>query len=349
MEKLLLWPATLITKCWFTYNSEHTLMVEFGSEGYLDGQLSKPTGIAVTADNYILVSSRDKLQWFTIKGELVYAVGNSSRGECEFDHPGCITLGRDEKIYVLDKGNKRVHVLNGVGTYHSSFRFSADQYPEALSVNSEGKIFLSDTSNNSIEVFSPEGKYLSKFYIKDSPEPTQPTATTIDAKDDVYIGNASGVISVFDKDGYLTQAFRGSGSPGHYNVIQGLHVGKRGHIYVSDYSNNQVQVFAPAFSQSIDNITCSLSFPYIPAFMVGTLSSMPVKILENIRQPSGVATDKQGNIYIASHQESKVFVYDADGLEAQSQIKGLVALRHNHKSRDLSNHTAWLTPVMDIS
>lgn len=312
------------------FDCDHKFIMQFGSLGHLDGCFNKPSDIAVTSDNYILVSSRDKLQWFTMLGQLVYATGSEGKKELEFNHPDCIALGRDEKIYVLEKQNKRVQILNGDATYYSSFEFEKGVFPEALAINSEGNIFLADTRNGSILIYSSKGKCLSTFCVRDHKKPNLPTAIAIDIQDNVFIGSAIGIVTVFDKEGLFMLAFRGSHTSGHFNVIKGLHVSKRGHIYVCDCSNNQINVFRhtekadPNFVDHSNPISLPV-LPHKPVYTVGpigpiSISSLPVKILHGIPEPSAVAIDSHGNIYVASYRERKILIYNSVNTEACSQI-----------------------------
>ena len=307
----------------YVYDCYHRLVVQFGDTGELDGQFNNPTGVAVTSDNYILVSSHDKLQWFTMKGQLVYAVGVCGKKEMEFDHPDSIAIANDGRIYVLEKRNKRVQILKGDATYHSSFGLTG-YLPEALAVSSEGKIFFAYTS--CIQIYSSEGNYLSKFcYHMDSKELSLPTAIAIDTVDSVYVGNASGVVAVFDKEGCFIRSFRGSGNtPGQFSVIKGVHVGRSGCIYISDYSNNRVQVFGQSealLPSAVDLAgVSSLTLPYRPVFTVGPTSPLPVKILTHIQQPSGITTDKNGKIFVTSAQGNKILIYGPTDSQPCSQI-----------------------------
>ena len=308
------------------YNSEHKLLAQFGSKGTLDGQFDSPTGVVVTLDRYILVSSRNKLQWFTMVGRLVHATGHTGKEELEFDRPDCITLGRDQRIYVLERGNKRVQILNGNGTFHSSFKFDKDHIPEALAVNSEGSVFLVDTRNSSIQVFSTQGKHLSRFCIRDS-KVALPTAIAIDASDNVYIGNACGVVTILDKEGCYLHAFRGSAaSAGYFSVIRGLHVGQS-HIYVSDFSSSRVHVFSqfealcPEKPVGTSNAASLPILPHKPVYTVGPPGPLPVRVLNGIKKPSGVATDGNGNIFVASNeQQGKILMFNSVDTDAYSQI-----------------------------
>ena len=311
----------------FVYDHNCKLVAQFGDSGILDGFFQNPTGVAITSDNYILVSSQDKLQWFTMEGQLVYAVGSSGKGELEFNHPDDISIDREGKIYILEKQNKRVQVLNGNGTYCSSFTFDKNDYPpEALAVSGEGKIFLADAKNHCIRVLSSEGLHLSDLSTK---ELALPTAVALDNRDNsVYAGNISGLVAIFDREGSVTGVFRGSGDvSGQFNVIRGLHIGQSGCIYVSDFTSNKVQVFGQHnhLPLNIDVISSQPSstkiLPYRPVFTIGPKSSTPAKILTGIKHPCAVTTDSVGTIFVASDWDQKIIVYGQHASQPRMEIK----------------------------
>ena len=312
------------------YNDQQQLVVQFGVRGTLDGQMVAPTGITITADNYILVSCRDKLQWFTMKGELVYAVGNKGKEVLEFDYPLSIALGKDENIYVLEKGSKRVQVLKGDASFHSSFDFDKKHTPEAIAIDSQGRIFLVDTRKSCVQIYSQEGTQISMFNMTGSSAPTFPTAIAIDHKDNVYIGSANGEVFVFDNCGCFLQGFRASGSPGCYSVIRGLHVSLSGHVYISDFSTNELRAFKQLnIFSSAEGMSASIPLlpvlPYSPIYKVGPKSAQPVRVLSGVRDPNGVVTDNHGNVIVTSKQDNKILIYSSDDsdkpLNAISELK----------------------------
>ena len=157
------------------------------------------------AATYNCVTCRDKVQWYTMKGELVYVTGLQGKEALEFDYPVSIALSRDGKIYILEKCNRRVQILKGDAIYLNSFKINKNHFPEALAIDSKENVFMVDTRNSCIRVVSPKGAYLFDFCAENSP---WPTAIAIDLQDHVYIGNATGVVSVFSKDGQFLHMFR---------------------------------------------------------------------------------------------------------------------------------------------
>ena len=306
------------------YNEDYKLVAKFGGKGELDGWFDKPTDVAVDAENHIVVSSRNKLQWFTINGNLVHAVGSRGKDVMEFENADNVTIGKDGRIYVLEKVNKRVQILNGDATYHSSFKFNADQSFETIGVNSEGHIYLSDTANNCVQVFSSSGDLMFKFCENGYKTLVLPTAIAIDSGDNVYVGTISGSISMFDKGGHFIKAFRVSSSePNQFHLIRGLHLGRKsGYLYVSESSHNRVQIFnvpqelksKAAINDGGSLVTSppALTLTCRPAYTIGPTSTNPIKILTGIKEPHGITTGMHGEIVVASNRENTLFVYSHD-------------------------------------
>ena len=309
----------------FVYNHTCRLLVEFGGKGDVDGEFNAPTDVAVTSDNLILVSSRDRLQWFTMEGQMVYAIGNSGKEGVELNHPDSFTIDKDGKIYVLENQSKRVQIFKGDGAYHGSFSLKNYCPLGQIAVNSEGNIYITDKRNSCIRVFSSEGEYLSKFGNMGTKELAVPTAIAIDKKDEVYVSTVSGIVATFNKEGDFIGAFRGSGEfPGQFNIIKGLHVGKSGCVYIADSTNDCIKVFGkyePSSNLDWDSThPSSKILPHRPVYTVGPKSTIPAKILSGIKRPTGITSNPHGKIFIASEKDNKVLVYDSATFELHSQI-----------------------------
>ena len=214
-----------------------------------------PTGVALASDDLIVVSSHNKLQWFTEDGDLIRAIGNKHSGgnrDTLFENPTDVTVSNDGRVYVIDSGEKCVKILNSDASFHHSFEFpyldaDNDRSPNGVAINSEGNLYFVDSSNNCVRVFSSRGEPLFQFGKSGSWMErgvlTSPMAIAIDNEDNVFVASVM-MISIFDKSGSFIRSFGGHGSdPGQFNFIRGLHIGKNGYLYVSDYSNNRVQIF----------------------------------------------------------------------------------------------------------
>jgi len=318
----------------FIYSSKENnyhLIAEVGGEGSLDGKFFYPSGVAVTRENHILVTSHNKLQWFTMEGNLVHAVGGLGRDKMEFDSPTDVAVGNGGRIYVLDSKNKRVQILNGDGSYCGCFGFphltqKKDDAPTALAINSEGNLYFVDSRNDCVHVFSSSGELLFKFGKSGSwierGTLNHPTAIAIDAEDDVFVGD-NFQISIFDKSGSFIRAFGERGNqPGQFDRIKGMHLGKSGYLYISECSNNRVQILEVDQSSKEHEVPdkCTTILSRRPVYTIGPTSDMPVKILSNIMEPWGITTAPNNDVFVVSKRGKKVLVYNGHDYEFKEEI-----------------------------
>ena len=75
----------------------------------------KPTCIAATNDNHLLITSlsSDTVMVYTLEGELIHQFGAQGSDPGRFDHPWGICVHNDSRlVYVADRGNKRIQVFS---------------------------------------------------------------------------------------------------------------------------------------------------------------------------------------------------------------------------------------------
>jgi len=96
----------------------------FGSRGSANGHFYHPTGVAVdNADNiYVADTYNHCIQKFTSTGEFTAAVGTHGSNLLQFCNPVGIGFNKKNgKLYVCDRTNHRIQVLETNLTHHSSF------------------------------------------------------------------------------------------------------------------------------------------------------------------------------------------------------------------------------------
>ena len=315
------------------YSHDYQLVCKFGSKGYLDGQFMCPSGIAVDRHNRIFVSSMSKVDVFTIEGQFLTAFGQQGKGPLEFTNATGVAVSKRGEVYVADSQNNRIQVLNGDLTHRTSFSEACKtlgsgclSQPQAIAINSEGNLYVADMMNHAVQAFTPDGKFLLKFG-KYGPATTPgavctPMAIAIDRDDNVYVGNATGTIGIFDKLGNFLRQFGSYGSElGQFNMIKGLHIDRKGCLYVSEWTSNRIQIFqgSPSMqeqqgegdtvTEEPDDASAETLGSSKPAYLIGPRSSSPTKVLSDIQQANAVAVGTNGEVIVASYKEHKVFVY----------------------------------------
>ena len=232
----------------------------FGSCGLNNGRFFGPEGVAVDADDNILVvdCGIDRIQKFTSDGNFITAVGKKGNKQLEFQHPTSIGIHPlTRKVYVADRDNHRIQILNPDLTFSSSFgSFGSDngqfQYPWDVALDSTGNVYVADRDNHSIQVFTAEGEFTRKFRKKregkkgeGNGELNFPSSISIDSDNVVYVAEQDNRrVSVFTCKGKFLTSFGTKGSgPGQFNKPCGISVDINRVVYVADYSNNCIQIF----------------------------------------------------------------------------------------------------------
>lgn len=314
------------------YGDDYQLLRTVGSSGILDGQFMCPSGIAVDNYNRIFVSSMNKVDVFTMDGQFVTAAGTQGKGPLQFSSANGIAVSKTGKVYVADSQNNRIQILNSDLSYCSSFSEACKTIgpghlcqPHAIGINSEDNLYVADMSNHAVQVFTQDGKFLFKFgQFGPATSPgsvSTPAAIAIDKEDNVFVGSASGSIGIFNREGNFLRQFGSYGSElGQFSSIRGMHIDHKGHLYVSEWISNRIQIFPGSSSMIHDTEnddmpkaverfqTLGLSKP---AYLIGPTSTVPIKIIK-VKEPGGITEGKKGEVIVSSQKKSKVFIFSPE-------------------------------------
>ena len=192
----------------------------FGGEGRsLNVKFSYPYGVAITPDNFILMSDESHMiQKISMDGYCTAAVGEEGNGRRQFNAPVGIAISPiTGQIYIADCYNHRIQVLNLDLTFSHSFgkEGSANgqfKNPCDIAIDCQGLVYVADSYNNRIQNFTPNGKFVAHFGSKGSGpgQLDRPLGITIDTAGTglVYVseeGNSR--VSVFTSDGVFVSSF----------------------------------------------------------------------------------------------------------------------------------------------
>ena len=113
-------------------------------------------------------------------------------------------------------------------------------FPNGVAVDKNGNVYISDGNNRRIQVFSSDGTF--KRFIDTS---GVPRGIAIDQKQRLYVVDAlANDVGIYSLDGNQITQFGSRGfGPGQFNYPNDVTLDARGHIYVTDRENNQVQVW----------------------------------------------------------------------------------------------------------
>ncbi|MDI6735614.1 MAG: tetratricopeptide repeat protein [bacterium] len=247
--------------------------------------------------------------------------------------------------------------------------------PTGVVANSEGKIFIADKKDNKILVYDLDGKLIKSAGEKGN-KPGQ-ISSPVDLavyKDKLYVleqGNSR--ISCFDFDLNFIESSGSKGNGGgQFSSPTGIAIDPYGNIYVADTSNARIQILSPQgifyssigdktlFKNPVDVAVDSLRNIYVLdkatnkvskfsaegnlIFVFGGLGKEPAQfqVLNLFKNPTSIAVDKKGYIYVADAGNFRIQVFDKEGAffaqlgirgKGRAQFEGLCGLSIDEQNR----------------
>ena len=163
--------------------------------------------------------------------------------------PYYLALDRDDNLYVVGMGDKKIYVLDNTGRVSKKIDFEKQvKAPGGIAIDSEKKmIYLVDMAESKVAVFDLSGKHLFSFgkFGKLDGEMNRPTAITINHKGEIIVGDAMNArIQIFDGAGKFLRKFGQRGDSGaDFQILKGVAIDSEDNIYVTDGKANQVKIF----------------------------------------------------------------------------------------------------------
>ncbi len=191
-----------------------------------------------------------------------------------FNRPYGLALDGKGNLYVADYNNNLIRKLvistgdvttfagSGVRTYANGTGTAAAFYnPTGVAVDTTGNIYVADPGNNLIRKITPAG-VVSRF-----------------------TGGGNGLSSGFAD---------GPDGTARFNAPQGVAVDQNGYVYVTDRSNQRIRKITPA------GVVSTLAGLSTGAAAVSLPTSDATGSAAAFNNPSGIAIDGSGNLYISN-------------------------------------------------
>ena len=240
-------------KCVSVLSPEGQKIWSFGGKG--ETQFKVPRGITVDRDGRIFVVDNTKncIQKLSRDGTCLLSLGKFGHDPLQFYSPiGIAYSHKTDKLYVCDRLNHRIQILNRDLTFYDSFgsEGSGDgqlQCPCYVAFDSSGNVYITDRLNHRVQVFTPKGVFLRKFGSEggDCENLTDPTGIAIDSNDVVYVTEyGRHRVSLFTVEGRFLKSLGSKGdAEGHFNRPCGITIDEDGFVVICDSSNNRIQIF----------------------------------------------------------------------------------------------------------
>ena len=200
--------------------------------------------------------------------------------------------------------------------------------PRGLTRDSAGNIYFADSKNQAVRKITPQGALVTlagNATILDSGDGALATAAELSGPVDVAFANSSGNLYILEQSGNRIRVitpngnintYAGTGNPGAppsptgqalsqpVNAPQGMAIDSSGALYVADTGNNLIR-----------KITTDGNV----ATVVGTGAATYTgdggpALAATVRNPTGVAVDTFGNIFIADTRNNVLREVGADGI-----------------------------------
>src|SRR5207244_4512153 len=235
-------------------------------------------------------------------------------------NPLGVAVDHSGSLFITDGGNNRIRVVNTAGII-SSFAgngtagFSGDGGPAAsaqltspvdVTVDGSGNVFIADRGNYRIRQVDPAGVITSVAGRIDDGGPAAfaqlyyPNTVAVDAAGNVFIAdtdihrirkiNTTGVITTVAGNG--SGGFSGDGGPATSAQLYfpaAIAVDAAGNLFIADTRNGRVRKVTP--SGVITTIAGHIG--------TGTAANGTPALQAQLSDPSGIAVDGAGNVYVS--------------------------------------------------
>ena len=208
------------------------------------------------------------------------------------------------------------------------------ELPQGVSVAPDGTVYVSDTGNHRVQKFTTTGRYLTQWgSSKGSGDDqfSEPTYLVAYSDDSFYVSDGSNhrVKRYIDGDYSDQWGSYGTGD-GQFDWPHGIARDTEGNVYVSDGNNSRVQKFAAdgepvvGWSSEVFDLPYGLAVDADDNVLVAEYSANQIQkwdganwsvLIEDVglNDPSGIAVDAAGRIYVCDTDNHRIQVFDSDG------------------------------------
>ncbi|MEQ1637181.1 MAG: hypothetical protein ABL903_10845 [Methylococcales bacterium] len=245
------------------FDPDGTVISQFGSVGFGEGQFERLSGIALANDGSVWIADSflNRLQHFSANGLFLGQLGSGGNGAGQFDHPRDIEVATDDTLWVVDTYNHRLQHLNGSGAFIGQLGSQGDSggqfsYPSDLAFAADGSLWVADSGNGRTQHLSLDGGFLGQFSVQGLYFLGSPNNLALAPDDSIWV-EATSIPTSCCKDSYIhhlnsdgsaiTKYFFSGWSRtfGPSYEPNGMTVNTDGSLWLADTGNDRVQHYKP--------------------------------------------------------------------------------------------------------
>src|SRR5215467_7947176 len=315
-----------------------------------NAQLNSPTSIQVdpTGDLFFVDLRNSRVREINSSGNIATVAGNGlvtysgdggAAQNALMSAPSGVAVGPGGAVYLSDTNNQRIRMIAGDGTIstvagNGTPGFAGDgsagtsaqvNFPSGLAADPSGNLYISDTGNQrvrklsggSITTVAGNGTagYGGDGGAAVSAQINSPAGLAVDSSGNLYIADFSNpAVRKVTSGGTITTiagtgvaGYAGDGSPAaqaQLNGPAGLALDSSGNLYIADSGNHVVRRISPG--GTITTIAGNGISATSGDGGLATAASLAV--------PTALATDAQGNLYIADTSANRIRLVTLGGL-----------------------------------
>lgn len=140
---------------------------KFGEFGILKGQFTEPSGVAVNAQNDIIVANTNnhRIQIFDKEGRFKFQFGEVGKRDGQLLYPNRVAVVKTSgDIIVTGRSpTHQIQIYNQYGQFVRKFGANIPQHPRGICVDNKGRIIVVECKVMRVIIFDQLGNVLNKF------------------------------------------------------------------------------------------------------------------------------------------------------------------------------------------